>query len=181
MYKRILSILLIWLHLITFGPIREIFAFSSSSTTYNLTAGSLSQGGRDREASTMMFTQDTIGEASIGRTTSTSYILDAGFIPTVTSNPPLQTLIIPNQNWRENESKIYAFDLDDYFISPEGYTLNYTVSGSSNVDVTIDSTTHLVSFSQAPAWFGAEAIKRQAIKGTVLFLSIKGTVLFLLT
>ncbi|MDP2941048.1 MAG: hypothetical protein Q8N85_02175, partial [Candidatus Omnitrophota bacterium] len=44
MFKKLLSILLIILHLVTFGPIREALAFSAESANYKLTAAALNQG-----------------------------------------------------------------------------------------------------------------------------------------
>jgi RHS repeat-associated protein len=158
LFYRICASTLIILHLVTFGPIRDAFAFSASSTSYKLSSGALNEGGRDRAGASTKLWQDVIGEPCAGKSQSASYVLNSGFIPTVQSNPPIQTLILLNQSWQENEAKPNAFDLDDYFSSPDGYALNYSVSGNSHISVTIDPNSHIVSFSQSQAWFGTEKI-----------------------
>jgi len=105
------------------------------------------------------FSQDSLGELCVGKSQGVSYILDSGYIATIQNNPPIQTQIIHNQTWPENTSLPDAFDLDDYFVSPDGLSLDYTVSGNSNIIVAIDPITHLVSFSQAQSWFGVEKIR----------------------
>ncbi|MEK6714818.1 MAG: LamG-like jellyroll fold domain-containing protein, partial [Candidatus Omnitrophota bacterium] len=101
---------------------------------------------------------DALGEAAIGKCQSQSYVLNSGFIPTVTSSdPPIQIQTIPNFSWQEGTTNPNAFDLDDYFLNPVGFT--YTISGNVNVAVGIDPITHLVSFSQNASWFGTEKIK----------------------
>ncbi|OGW83658.1 MAG: hypothetical protein A2987_04765 [Omnitrophica bacterium RIFCSPLOWO2_01_FULL_45_10] len=57
-----------------------------------------------------------------------------------------------------DSSKVDAFDLDDYFSSPDGYALSYTASGNSSININIDPNTHIVSFSQTSGWFGAEEV-----------------------
>ena len=155
---RICSCALIVLHLITFGPIRDALAFSSQSASYKLSSGAATQGGKDRTAGTTKLWQDTIAEPCAGKSQSASYVLNSGYIPTIQSNPPVQTQVIPNQNWLENGSKTNAFDLDDYFLSPDGYALSYTSSGNSSITVTIDPVTHMVSFTQPAGWHGVETV-----------------------
>lgn len=102
---------------------------------------------------------DALGEPCIGKAQSQSYVLNSGFIPTIiASDPPIQIQVIPNFSWAEGTLNTNAFDLDDYFLNPVGFT--YTVSGNSNISVNINPVTHSVSFSQsAPGWFGTEKIK----------------------
>lgn len=57
---------------------------------------------------------------------------------------PSQTATIPNQTWAMNTNLTNAFDLDDYFYDNE--TLNYTASSPQNITVTVNETTHIVSF-----------------------------------
>jgi len=158
LFFRISSCALIILHLITLGPIKDALAFTASSATYKLTSGATTEGGRDRAANTTKLWQDAIGEPCSGKSQSASYVLNAGFIPLVLSNPPVQTQIIPNYSWQENLSKTDAFDLDDYFSSLDANALTYTVSGNHYINITIDANTHKVSFSQPMAWFGVEKI-----------------------
>ncbi|MFH1691505.1 MAG: RHS repeat-associated core domain-containing protein [Candidatus Omnitrophota bacterium] len=89
---------------------------------------------------------------------SENFNLEAGYLSMLPANPPIQIQAISNQNWLENESKENAFDLDDYFQSPDGSPLTYTVTGNQNITVAIDPQTHLVSFSQAQAYNGTEKI-----------------------
>lgn len=158
-FYRITSSILIILHVLTFGPIKDSFAFNAESANYKLNSGISSEGGGERAATSYNFSQDIIGESAVGKAQSASYILNGGFIPALETESPIQTQTIPNQSWQENTAKSNAFDLDDYFTSPDGLTLSYSVSGNNNIAVSIDSVTHVVSFSQAQAWFGTEKIQ----------------------
>jgi len=60
--------------------------------------------------------------------------------------PPILLKDIPNQSWLENQSKINAFDLDDYFADPEGENLSYYNSSIDSIYVFIDPLTNEVSF-----------------------------------
>lgn len=158
LFFRILSGVLIILHLVTFGPLKDALAFTAQSASFKLTSGSPTQGGKERSASSAKIWQDTLIEPAAGKTQSANFILTSGFIPTIQSNPPIQAQIIPHQTWGFNESRPDAFDLNDYFSSPDGYALTYTVSGNSKINVSIDPTTHKVSFTQPDGWFGLEKI-----------------------
>jgi RHS repeat-associated protein len=158
LFYRICASVLIILHLATFGPIRDALAFSSQSASYRIPSGTLNEGGKARSAPTVKLWQDVIGEPCIGKATSINYILIAGFIPTVQPNSPVLIQDISFQRWAINSSKENAFDLDDYFVSPEGYPLNFAVSGNSQINVNIDPSTHLVSFSQPEDWYGIEKV-----------------------
>jgi len=158
LFYRVCASVLIILHLVTFGPIRDAFAFTAQSASYNINSGALNEGGNSRNAASSKLWQDSIGEPCVGRIQSPSYILTSGYIATIQSNPPAQTQEIPYQSWVMNTSKNNAFDLDDYFTSPDGYALTFSVTGNSKINVAIDSTTHVVSFSQATDWFGIEKV-----------------------
>ncbi|MFA4889204.1 MAG: hypothetical protein WC628_06490 [Candidatus Omnitrophota bacterium] len=125
MPKRALSLLLVILHLATFGPMREAFAYSASSANYKLTTGSPTQGGANRGLGGNQILKDAIGEPCAQKSTSSNYALSSGFIPTLQSNPPEAKHIRP-QFWQKNAAKDNAFDLDDYFSSPDGLELTYT-------------------------------------------------------
>ncbi|MFA6217601.1 MAG: RHS repeat-associated core domain-containing protein [Candidatus Omnitrophota bacterium] len=150
--------MLIVLHLVTFGPIRDAFAYTAASASYRLNAAAFPVGGTNRVSTSAKIWQDTIGQPCAGKATSQSYVLNAGFIPAVLSNPPRQTQIIANQSWKSNESKNNLFDLDNYFSSPEALALSYTVSGNSAINISIDPATHAVSFSQDASWCGTEKV-----------------------
>lgn len=73
----------------------------------------------------------------------------AGEIPTglnVPNAPPYLIKDIPNQSWPANQSNLNAFDLDDYFMDPEGSPLYFYNSTVQNMNIFINSTTHEVSF-----------------------------------
>ncbi|MDP2940696.1 MAG: LamG-like jellyroll fold domain-containing protein, partial [Candidatus Omnitrophota bacterium] len=113
----------------------------------------------DDAAITVKLYQDAIAEPIADKSTSDSYILNSGFIPALQTNPPVLTQEIPAyQTWVINDSKNNFLDLDDYFSSPEGYPLTYSVTGNSNIKVTIDPSTHMVIISQPAGWFGVEKI-----------------------
>lgn len=165
--KKSLSSILIFIHILTFSPLREVFAFSSQSTSYKLSAAAINEGGKDRFANSSKLWQDSIGEPCIGKAQSTSYILNSGFIATIQANPPVLNQNIPYQSWPLNTAKDNAFDLDDYFSSPEGCPLTFSVIGNSKINVTIDPNTHIVSFSQPKDWSGVEKfIFRRLIQKT---------------
>ncbi|MFA4889424.1 MAG: toxin TcdB middle/N-terminal domain-containing protein, partial [Candidatus Omnitrophota bacterium] len=158
MLKRALSLLLVFLHLLTFGPAKDALAFSTSSPSYNLTTASTSQGGSSHGSTDGKLLQDTIGEPCVQVSPGSNYILSSGFISTLIASPPVLQQKIPYQKWQMNSAKENAFDLDEYFSSPDGYDLTYTVSNSANIRVNIAPDSHLVSFSQDTGWHGAEKI-----------------------
>ena len=162
MFRKLLSIFLILLHLLTFAPIHDAFAFQAKSASFSLTSGALTQGGGAQAAATLKLWQGSIGEAIASRSSSASFILESGYIPTIKSNPPIQTQIIPNQTWLENAAETDFFDLDNYFMSPDGAALTYSASGTTNIAVSINPSTHVVSFSQPQTWNGTEKVKFSA-------------------
>ncbi|GEM_PF-4992714 len=138
LFYRICAGVLIFLHFLTFGPVREAVAFNAQSTNYKLSSGMLNQGSNSRASSANKLWLDAIGESCAGKSQSANYILNSGFIPVIQANPPTQTQIIPNQTWNENASKPEAFDMDDYFSSDAG-KLTYQASGNTNINVNISS------------------------------------------
>ncbi|MCU0666098.1 MAG: FG-GAP-like repeat-containing protein [Candidatus Omnitrophica bacterium] len=157
MLKRILSLTLIFLHLATFGPGREALAFISQSASYKLTSG-IAQGGQAQSSISTKLPLATIGEPILGKSTSANFTLTSGFVATLQSNPPVLTQKIPFQTWQKNTKKESAFDLDNYFSSPDGSSLTYTVSGNSNIKISIDPATHIVSFEQPEGYIGFEKV-----------------------
>lgn len=162
MFKKIISYILITAHILTFGYVRDVFAFHAQSASFSLASGALTQGGGAQVAASLKLWQGSIGEAIASKSSSASFILESGYIPTIKSNPPIQTQIIPNQSWLESAAKADVFDLDDYFMSPDGAALTYSASGTTNIAVSIAPFMHSVSFSQPPAWNGTEKVKFSA-------------------
>jgi len=158
LFFRICAVFLIILHIFTFGPMCEVFAFSAQSTSYRLNSGTVNEGSGNRTGTTIKVSSDSIGEPCIGKSQSTSYILISGVIPVIQSDPPQLTQNIPFQRWQKNSAKSNAFDLGNYFFSPQGHPLTYSVMGNSNINVAIDSSTHQVSFTQPQGWSGIETV-----------------------
>lgn len=70
---------------------------------------------------------------------------------------------IAKKNWNKNSSLNNAFNLDNYFRKlSSGEIINYSVTGNTNITVTIDPATHFVSFSQPADWLGQESVIFQA-------------------
>ena len=80
------------------------------------------------------------------------------------NNPPVSTNI-PSFAWAENTSNDDAFDLDNYFTDPESDPMTYNYSGNVNINITINPTTHSVSFSQPSNWTGIEYVVFSAEDG----------------
>lgn len=72
--------------------------------------------------------------------------------------PPDLVSEIPNQSWEANQSLINAFDLDDYFIDPEGVELTYYNSSTEDIYVSIDPTSHEVSFFPSLGFVGTRNV-----------------------
>ncbi len=159
LFYRFGAVLLILLHLLIFGPMREAGAFYAESTSLRLNNAQLNQGsGVNRIGTSFEITDDVIGESfSGGEFAGNSFVLTSGIATSLTSYPPV-VKAIPYQAWATGQSKENAFDLDDYFSSPDNLFLTYKVTGNSNINVTIDPVTHIVSFSQRSSWFGIEKI-----------------------
>lgn len=72
--------------------------------------------------------------------------------------PRTANTYIQNITWNKNEAKTNTFSLDYYFYDPDNDLLAYSTNGNLNIQVNIDPTTHLVSFSQPANWFGIEKV-----------------------
>lgn len=72
--------------------------------------------------------------------------------------PPYLIMDIPNQSWLKNESNLNAFDLDDYFVDPEGVNLTFYNSSVQDIFVYIDPITHLVSFFPREGFSGTRNV-----------------------
>ena len=107
------------------------------SPNYKVTASSLNEGGKARVSVGYSISQDSIADTFISKFQSPGYRSEMGFVEVTRTNPPVLISNIPNQSWPENSSKSDAFDLDDYFSSPDGLSLTYSVSGKSSTCETI--------------------------------------------
>jgi Bacterial Ig domain len=67
--------------------------------------------------------------------------------------PPSLVKPLPDITIDEGQINYLAFDLDDYFSDPDGDILYYS-QGFENVEVTIDTTTHIVYVSSPSEWSG---------------------------
>lgn len=74
--------------------------------------------------------------------------------------PPKILYLLDDLVFYEDEYVINIYDLDDYFIDNDSYTIFYT-SGNVNIDVTIHEN-HTVDFFAHPNWFGYEYITIRA-------------------
>ena len=74
------------------------------------------------------------------------------------AEPPVVSNI-PNVTFREDESDA-SIDLDDYVRDPDtpDREINWKYRGNTNVKVSINSVTHVVSFTAAKDWHGSETI-----------------------
>jgi len=79
----------------------------------------------------------------------------------VTSNyPPVSVARIPDVTLYEKETKLYVFNLDDYFVDPDGDSLTMSyVNGQ--VEITIH-TDNKVDFSAPGEWSGTEKVTFRA-------------------
>lgn len=168
---RILAIVVIVLHLVTFGPGHEALAFYAESTNYKLSQAQLTQGSglnRAGNLNLVKVTNDITGEPfASGQLSSTNYKLVSGLAALTKTDPPeFINGPIPYQSWQINQAKPNAFDLDTYFKSPDNLNLKYNVTylnSNHQINVAIDAQTHQVSFSQVNGWSGVERIKFCAI------------------
>ncbi|OGJ16573.1 hypothetical protein A3K73_05965 [Candidatus Pacearchaeota archaeon RBG_13_36_9] len=71
----------------------------------------------------------------------------------ISNGPPILIEIIPDQYWASGYNLTRAFDLDDYFIDPNGDNITYSYSSVENVTVVIDSL-NWVSFYPDPSFLG---------------------------
>jgi hypothetical protein len=95
----------------------------------------------------------------------------------IPNSPPRLVMNISNQSWEENESNLNAFDLDDYFEDLEGNPLTYYNSSVNEVYVSIDPTSHEVSFFPRAGFRGISNVTFYASDGIYDSLS---NVVFLL-
>jgi len=170
MVKKTIACILAVFHLVVCSPIRDALAFQAQSASFTLQPCVLSVGGGVREAALSRMDQDVLAEPVVGKVTGASMTLNAGYAAMLTYRPPVQSQVIPNFSWSCNESLSTAFDLDDYFLSPDSLVLSYTAIGFEEIDVAIDPVTHAVSLSQPAEWSGTEQVRFTAWDSSSNFL-----------
>ncbi len=77
---------------------------------------------------------------------------------TITNRAPVLISTMPNETWNE-DTILTGRDLDDYFIEPDGETLTYTSTGVTNIDVSIDNITHVVTYTPQGNFYGDRTVK----------------------
>jgi len=92
-----------------------------------------------------------------GKAISSGSFVISNFAPTLLGN-------IPDQTWDQGTSKLNAFDLDDYFLEPNGEAMSFTADGNSSIQITINSD-NKVSFSQSISYSGTENVVFYASDG----------------
>jgi len=83
----------------------------------------------------------------------------------VLNSPPYLIESIPDQAWPQNTNLLSAFDLDDYFLDPNGDNLTFTNSSIDDVYVYIDPITHVVSFYPETDFIGLKNVTFYADDG----------------
>ncbi|MBN1521804.1 MAG: hypothetical protein JW928_04660 [Candidatus Aureabacteria bacterium] len=156
--KKAIAYVVIVLQVLTVGPAGEALASICSSENFSMHSDVVNEGGISKVSVSSLIEHDSLGEALVGQSTSAGYILYSGFIATLISDPPFFNGPIGNFSWNEGQVLENAFDLDDYFGSPDGLALTYTALGNSAIAVEIDLQTHFVSFSQPAGWSGTEKV-----------------------
>jgi len=76
----------------------------------------------------------------------------------VMNSPPYLQSNIPDQSWPRNSTLLNAFDLDHFFIDPNGDNLNYSYSNLTNISIIIHPITHQVSFYTLEDFIGQEIV-----------------------
>lgn len=158
MLKKLISIILVVFHLVTFSNIRDVFAFEAQGATLTLNVGSMTLGGGGISSTTTSLKAVNIGGLYPHSMSSASFSLRSGYTSSIGSVKPILISPIPNLSWQENSENNDVFDLDDYFSSPDGNVISFEVSGNSNIVINVDPFTHLVSFSQSQGWSGTESV-----------------------
>ncbi|MBL7157320.1 MAG: hypothetical protein ISS92_04045 [Candidatus Omnitrophica bacterium] len=156
---------LILAHLVLVTPLPELEAMESAN--YKIKESSVSSGGGKEASVNVKIDYLSLGESAVGNIESQNYKISLGYINTISSKPPVLTGLIPDSTmrvmWDKGSSKEAAFDLDDYFSSPDNSILTYNVEGNAQIVVDIDSVPHTVSFSQPADFSGIEKVRFVAI------------------
>ncbi|MFH1590364.1 MAG: hypothetical protein ABIC95_00400 [archaeon] len=84
---------------------------------------------------------------------SNYYPLEATDTFNITNRRPVLVYDMPNETWYE-DGTLSGRDLDDYFVDPDGDTLNYTSLTVANIDISIASDTHIYTARSDADWTG---------------------------
>ena len=144
MTKKLLHITLILFHLAVVMPLSEVFA-----SEYRLKATSFSSGEKT-ENSSYKLKQAAIGEPFGGKVANSNYKAQFGYVPATATDYPRLIANIPDGFISG------SVDLDDYFEDLSGIELTYSVIGNTNINITIDSVTHIVTWSHSDSYLGSE-------------------------
>ena len=85
-----------------------------------------------------------------------SHANDTSFA-TITNRPPVLANYLPNETWNQN-TILTGRDLDDYFMDPDGDNLTYTYTALANIVISINPTTHVITLTPDPAFYGNESV-----------------------
>jgi len=77
---------------------------------------------------------------------------------TITNRLPVFISLMPNETWNE-DSILTGRDLDDYFMDPDREKLSYTHSGITNIDVSIDNITNIITYTPNANFYGNRTIR----------------------
>jgi len=97
---------------------------------------------------------------------------------TITNRDPVLISTMPNETWNE-DTILTGRDLDDYFTEPDGETLTYTSTGVTNIDVSIDNVTYVVTYTPQGNFYGDRTVKFYAYdphdaraESNIIYLSV---------
>ncbi len=76
---------------------------------------------------------------------------------TIPNRAPVLTTNLPNQTWNEDTIRVNG-DLDDYFTDPDNDSMNFSNSSVSNIRISIDNASHVVTFTPEQNWYGNRTV-----------------------
>jgi len=94
----------------------------------------------------------------------TTYMLPVKVNPV--NDAPVSKKAIGDFSMMEGSSKV-GVDLDDYFADMDSPSLTYSVSGNDHIGVSIDKTSHVVTYQAPDLWTGKEKLTFTASDGTL--------------
>ncbi len=75
----------------------------------------------------------------------------------IVNRKPVLIAELPNETWIKN-SVLVGRDLDDYFMDPDNDTLNYSVESVDNINIMINSTSHVYIAQPETNWYGNRTV-----------------------
>ena len=76
---------------------------------------------------------------------------------TIPNRAPVLTTNLPNQTWNEDTILVDG-DLDDYFTEPDNDSMNFSNTSVSNIRISIDNESHVVTFTPEQNWYGNRTV-----------------------